>query len=224
MKKISEFLASSCLVVLGIAPSLAFLVWIERNMALPWIGTWIGWPWVYVEGGIAAAIGFNLGLIAIFGFLHSALIGRLSRRAYVIVAGISAFFVMAGWQSTGVILYQLIPSAVLGSLVSLVVYWGVLAGWGALAFAFRPSADARSSGPFWTRGLYPRVRHPLYALAFAAWILTPMMSLDRFVFVAGMAVYLAIGIRREERRLLAEFGEAYADYRARTPMLVPRRR
>jgi protein-S-isoprenylcysteine O-methyltransferase Ste14 len=38
----------------------------------------------------------------------------------------------------------------------------------------------------------------------------------------GLTVYIPIGIFLEERKLTAEFGEAYKNYRQRTPMLLPR--
>jgi protein-S-isoprenylcysteine O-methyltransferase Ste14 len=37
----------------------------------------------------------------------------------------------------------------------------------------------------------------------------------------GLTVYILIGALFEERKLLREFGEAYAEYRRRTPMLIP---
>jgi protein-S-isoprenylcysteine O-methyltransferase Ste14 len=235
VKKISELLVSIALFLFGILPSIAFFVWIERNMALPWVGTWIAWPWIFIDGGITGSILFNLGLIAAFGFLHSALAGRFPRPWYVVVAGLSAVLVMAGWQPTGIILYQLIPSAVACSVVSMLLYYGfLLVGYWAISQVESParflgvvrSEETATAAPrsLWKSGLYGKVRHPLYTLTFAAWILTPMMSLDRVVFILGMALYLAFAIRREERRMVVEFGEAYSEYQRSTPMLIPRYR
>lgn len=230
MKKITELLVSVSVLFFGLLPSFAFFVWIERNMALPWVGTWIQWPWIFVEGGLTGGILFDLALIAAFGFVHSALAGRAPRALYVVVAGLSSFLLMAAWQPTGVLLYQLVPSALASTLLSVVLYWGfLLVGFRSLSRAVSPSSfvgipsRGKESGTarLWTSGLYARVRHPLYTLTLAAWIFTPMMSLDRLVFVAGMSAYLAFGIRREERRMTAEFGEAYTRYRSRTPMLIP---
>jgi protein-S-isoprenylcysteine O-methyltransferase Ste14 len=228
MKKITEFLISICVLLLGVLPAFAFFVWIERNMALPWVGTWIGWPWVFLDGGLVGSVLFDLGLIAAFGLLHSLLAGRAPRALYTVVTGLSAVLLMAGWQSTGTILYLLIPSARAASAVSLIIYWGILAF--ALATLFRAEAPARFVGfvppstesRLWTGGLYALVRHPLYTLLFAAWVLTPMMSLDRLVFILGMALYLTFGVRREERRMVRQFGGDYREYQARTPMFLPR--
>ena len=37
----------------------------------------------------------------------------------------------------------------------------------------------------------------------------------------ALTIYVLIGIFFEERKLLCEFGQAYADYKSRTPMLIP---
>ncbi len=230
MKKISEHLVSVALFLFGMLPAFAFFVWIERNMALPGVGTWIGWPWIFLDGSLPIAIGFDLALIAGFGFFHSALAGRAPRAFYMIVAGLSAVVVMSAWQPTGVILYQAIPAALPALVVSMVIYWGlILASFASMAkveplhrFVGLSAPAATKSGTLWTGGLYARVRHPLYTLTFAAWIFTPLMSLDRAVFIVGMALYLAVAIRREERRLVDHYGETYRRYQATTPMLIPR--
>lgn len=177
MKKITELLIPALVLGLGLLPAVAFLVWIERNMALPWVGTWIQWPWIFIEGGLPRQIGFDLGLIFLFGFLHSVLARRAGRSTLMGTAGISAFLIMAAWQPTGVILYQLIPSAKISSAISLVLYWSLL------AYAFLTVSRVKS------RPIPADVRTLLYILTFAAWILTPMMSLDRLIFISGMAIY-----------------------------------
>ena len=53
--------------------------------------------------------------------------------------------------------------------------------------------------------------------------LTPLMSWNVLALALGLTAYILIGIHFEERKLLAEFGQAYADYQRRTPALLPRR-
>lgn len=72
-----------------------------------------------------------------------------------------------------------------------------------------------------TRGLYSWVRHPLYAAGLAFIWLTPVMTWNILALNIGLTLYLLIGAALEERKLLYEFGEAYARYRKRTPMLIP---
>ena len=50
----------------------------------------------------------------------------------------------------------------------------------------------------------------------------PTMTVAHLVFAAMTTAYILTAIRWEERDLVAAFGNVYIDYRARTPMLVPR--
>lgn len=235
--KLAFRLFHALIAVAGLVPSLLLFIWVERNMALPWVGTWIGWPLIFVEGGIGWSLAWNAFTIFIFGLSHSGLAGgRVSRPIYIAATGLASLLILATWQPTGKILFQLIPSAVGASLVSFFLYWTLL------AFAFlsitrfesaavfvglspgapeSPTGRASPSPTLSREGAYGWVRHPAYLLTLAAWFVTPMLSLDRLAFGIGMAVYLAIGIRLEERRLVAKFGQAYLDYQRTVPMLFP---
>jgi methanethiol S-methyltransferase len=72
------------------------------------------------------------------------------------------------------------------------------------------------------RGLYRWVRHPLYTAGLAFIWFSPVMTTNLLVLNLGLTAYILIGARFEERKLRREFGEAYAEYQRRTPMLVPR--
>ncbi len=73
-----------------------------------------------------------------------------------------------------------------------------------------------------TGGLYHYVRHPLYTAGLVFLWLTPEMTINRLALWSIMSLYLGIGAYFEERKLLREFGQQYADYKTRTPMLIPR--
>lgn len=72
-----------------------------------------------------------------------------------------------------------------------------------------------------TSGLYRLVRHPLYTAGLLFLWLTPNMTVNTFALYAGATFYIFIGAYFEERKLLREFGAAYAEYKAKTPMLIP---
>ena len=71
-------------------------------------------------------------------------------------------------------------------------------------------------------GLYRWVRHPLYTSGLVFLWASPIMTRNLLSLYAGLSIYLVVGALFEERKLLATFGEAYARYRERTPMLIPR--
>ena len=74
-----------------------------------------------------------------------------------------------------------------------------------------------------TGGLYRYVRHPIYLFSLLVVWLIPVMTLNTLVVLLTLSVYVFVGAYFEERKLLADYGSAYADYRSHTPMLVPLR-
>lgn len=72
-----------------------------------------------------------------------------------------------------------------------------------------------------TIGLYRWVRHPLYTAALLFIWLTPVMSENSLVVIISVTIYIFVGAWFEERKLEREFGVAYAEYKAVTPMLIP---
>jgi protein-S-isoprenylcysteine O-methyltransferase Ste14 len=72
-----------------------------------------------------------------------------------------------------------------------------------------------------TGGLYRWVRHPIYTCGLLFIWLTPVMTWNGLAFNTGITLYFLVGIIFEERKLIKEFGAAYAEYRQRTPMLIP---
>lgn len=91
-----------------------------------------------------------------------------------------------------------------------------------LSFAgLRQLFEEEAPGKLVTGGLYKYVRHPLYTFSLAILWFSPRVSLNSFIVYAALTIYVLIGIIFEERKLLREFGNSYAEYRAVTPMLIP---
>jgi methanethiol S-methyltransferase len=72
-----------------------------------------------------------------------------------------------------------------------------------------------------TGGLYRYVRHPLYTAGLVFIWLLPILTWNLLALNIGLTAYIFIGAYFEERKLLREFGDTYAKYRERTPMLIP---
>jgi protein-S-isoprenylcysteine O-methyltransferase Ste14 len=88
----------------------------------------------------------------------------------------------------------------------------------------RLSNKAYRAPAFRTPSLYKLVRHPLYIGWLTIFWAAPTMTVAHLVFALGTTAYILVAIRWEERDLVTAFGDVYVDYRARTPMLVPRLR
>lgn len=75
--------------------------------------------------------------------------------------------------------------------------------------------------PLVVSGMYRWVRHPLYFWGLVFIWLTPQMTVNRLALFATLSVYLYVGTFFEERRLVAEFGDAYRAYQRQVPRLIP---
>jgi len=120
------------------------------------------------------------------------------------------------------------PFRVLTALIQGLAVAGLLAGvaqTGAAHFLgleqYRHPEAAAQPRRLITSGLYRLVRHPLYSFSLLILWLMPWMTCNILAFNIGATLYLTIGTLFEERKLLLEFGEAYAAYRRCTPMLIP---
>lgn len=79
-----------------------------------------------------------------------------------------------------------------------------------------------SEGKLVVSGLYKYIRHPLYTFGLLFIWLTPLMTRNMLTVYIGATIYIIIGVYFEERKLLREFGDAYASYKVKTPMLLPK--
>ena len=77
------------------------------------------------------------------------------------------------------------------------------------------------AGALVTSGLYRLVRHPLYLFGLLFIWLTPIMTVNMLIVYVALTIYIFVGAYFEERKLLREFGQTYADYQSRTPMIIP---
>ena len=186
----------------------------------------------------------NLALILLFGVVHSVMARPAFKRiwtriippaaeraTYVLQSSLLLGLIILQWQPIPEVIWQVDRSAAwmfygasaLGAVIVVVAtfllghfeFVGLSQAWHNLRGTPRPPATFRL--PM----LYRIVRHPLQFGLLIMMIAIPVMTLGHLIFVVAMAVYIAIGLRFEERALLREFGAAYAAYQREVPMLVP---
>jgi protein-S-isoprenylcysteine O-methyltransferase Ste14 len=98
-------------------------------------------------------------------------------------------------------------------------FWLLSAAWRVLYAAQRHNRIA-------TTGAYARIRHPQYVgfvLIMFGFLLQWPTLVTLIMFPILVIVYMLLA-RREERDVLAQFGDAYRAYMASTPAFVPRMR
>ncbi len=83
------------------------------------------------------------------------------------------------------------------------------------------AGNPAGSGPLNLGGFYAWVRHPLYTFAIIFLWLTPAMTTNTLTAYILFTLYFYIGSIYEERRLAAQFGAAYEEYRRQVPRLIP---
>lgn len=75
-----------------------------------------------------------------------------------------------------------------------------------------------------TRGVYRRVRHPMYT-AILLYTLGQTLVIPNWLagptYLAAMVLLIALRLRPEEQMMLDKFGEEYAEYQKNTKRLVP---
>jgi protein-S-isoprenylcysteine O-methyltransferase Ste14 len=192
------------------------------------------WPAVAVDTALVTLFAAHHSVMARSGAKHwliRHLPAPLERATFVWVASLLLVLVCAAWRDLPGELYRVGGAwawafrlvqlaglaAVAGAARALHVF--DLAGIRQVRAARRPGpAPAAADTPgerLEAGGAYRLVRHPVYLgwnlLLFAE----PAMTVDRLLFATLALVYLVVAIPLEERSLGAEFGAAYAAYRAK---------
>jgi len=196
------------------------------------------------EAPLLTALLTNLALVTVFGIQHSVMARPgfkrwwtrmvpqpAERSTYVLFSSVALIFLFVFWQPMGGVV-----GTITAPIERAALYGAFAFGWGLLLLStflinhfdllglrqvwlqlldkpYRPLV-------FQTPWLYRYVRHPLYVgWLFIFWA-TPTMTVTHLVFAIATSAYILIGIRFEERDLIAGHTE-YEDYRRRVPMLVP---
>ena len=151
---------------------------------------------------------------------------------FAIVSGVFLLLLVLFWQKSAYTIAPLntVPSLLLRSVFFLSFggfYWGARALSSFDTFGITPvlrnmrGMDPPQSMPFVVRGPYRFVRHPIYFFSLLLIWSCPDLSADRLLFNILFTAWMIVATLLEERDLIADFGEAYQDYKRKVPMLVP---
>jgi protein-S-isoprenylcysteine O-methyltransferase Ste14 len=210
------------------------------------IGFVVGWgvPKAIDDGPstpLALALAIDVALVLFFGLAHSVMARGPFKRAwtrivpaaaerstYVLVASAQMALLCWQWRPLGDLqLWSTTGSLALALRALQVAGWVIMLTSTYLIdhfalFGLRQGFGGSMPEPVLrTPLLYRWVRHPLYFGMLLAFWSAPTMSAGHLLFSALFSVYVLIGVRHEERDLLRVFGDAYRDYQAAVPMLLP---
>lgn len=197
---------------------------------------------------LAEALMIDLGLLSLFALQHSGMARRgfkrwltrfvpapLERATYVLMTNLCLVALFAFWAPIGGTVWSVSAAAPTIALVTLYMFgWALVLVSTCLIdhfdlfglkqvwryFRGRPYEEPR----FHTPSLYRLVRHPLYVGWLIVFWAAPTMTAAHLLFALVTTAYILVAIRLEERDLVHFHGDAYRDYRARVPMLMPRLR
>jgi protein-S-isoprenylcysteine O-methyltransferase Ste14 len=179
--------------------------------------------------------------LAIWGVVHSFLASHLAKDLFRLRAGNSDFYRLAYNIFAAIsflpVLYlmAILPDQPLyqvpapwsylmlgGQVLAAIMLFTAFLQTDSLSFVgLRQLFEKEKTGALVTCGLYRVVRHPLYTFGLLFIWLSSSVSQNSLSVYVGATLYTLIGAYFEERKLLRDFGEAYAEYRSKTPMLIP---
>lgn len=221
---------------------LYLIVFVGNFDQLPFVGKTI-------DSGSASGVGgamlINLGLLLLFGATHTVMARpwfkarwtrivpeAAERSTYVLVASASLIVLYLYWQPMTESVWQVSGEAT--SMALWVLYFG---GFGivllstflinhfelfGLSQVLLNMQKRAPTGPSFVQPLlYKLVRHPLYLGWIMAFWATPEMTTGHLLFAIVMTAQILISIPHEERDIEDALGEAYLEYKQKTPMLIP---
>ena len=193
---------------------------------------------------VSSVLLWDAALSFAFFFQHSGMVRRPFRArlvriipprydgaTYSIASGVVLTLVVVLWQrsETHLLVARGLPLVILRVLsisAVAVFFWSayVLKGFDPLGLGpirAHLRAQPYRPGRFVVKGPYRWVRHPLYSCVIVLIWSSPDLTADRLLFDVLWTTWICAGAVLEERDLVAEFGEAYREYRRKVPMLVP---
>lgn len=213
-----------------------------------YIGEWEFMPTTinsYHSVPLSAALLINLALVILFGLQHS-LMARSSfkkyltkiipqaseRSTYVLFSGLALGLICLYWQPLEGYLWH-----VDNEIAKILLNAGYIFGWlfslfstfiinhfelfGLQQIYLNLLNKPEPSVSFKEKLLYKFVRHPIqFGVLIGIWF-TPSMSYSHLMLSITLSIYIFIGLKYEERDLIAALGNRYIEYQQRVRMMLP---
>ena len=190
-----------------IAHSLYALAWLSFGLVHSVLAT------RQVKGLLQPFLGRGYRLLYnLFALIYIALVIYGSR--YLLGDGLGPFHFAEPFRLA--LLAMMFAGAVIFVVALLQYDLGLFSG---LSQLFKTDSDTQVE-PLQMRGLNRFVRHPLYSGAHL-YLWGAVRSEFDLMTAIWASCYLVIGAHFEERKLIADYGTAYRDYKARVPSLIP---
>lgn len=158
----------------------------------------------------------------------------LERSTYVLLASSALLFMFWQWRPIGLVRIAWSVENHTGQLVLQGLFW---IGWltvlistflidhfelfGLKQVIYYLKGKECPPQTFKAPGFYRGVRHPIYLGFIIAFWSTPRMSTGHLFFAGMTTAYILVAIQFEERDMIRNFGDKYANYRKQVSMLTP---
>ncbi|MHC4239768.1 MAG: methanethiol S-methyltransferase [Planctomycetota bacterium] len=196
-------------------------------------------------GPLAVSVLVNVALILLFGLQHAVMARKgfkkaitkiipaaAERSTFVLMTGIVLSLIMWQWRPIPTTVWD-----VQNGIAQYAIYGLFCGGWALLVYASfvinhfelfglqqiwfnlikKPIPKISFKMPL----LYKVVRHPIMlGVLIGIWSI-PHMTIGHLVFALSMTGYIVIGVKMEERDLIANHGERYVTYKEQVPALIP---
>jgi protein-S-isoprenylcysteine O-methyltransferase Ste14 len=192
-----------------------------------WLAMPIGWLqfWIFTGLGIL----FFAALIRAFLKRKPESVGRTASRSRLGIAMQTVAFFVTGFGRTDPSLPLWAPASIGGAAAVLLLMGGTIylfvASSNALGKNWSLEARMRTDHQLIRNGPYARVRHPIY-LGMLLFLLGLAAALGHWLqLVIALPLFIigtSIRTKSEDQLLHAQFGQAFVDYAASTPSLIPR--